>query len=40
MTTQEIGGKTHLFIEAGGFGPKNPPGWKPSLPRLPNPLIR
>jgi hypothetical protein len=28
MTTKEIDGKNHLFIESGGFGPKNPPGWK------------
>ena len=28
MVTKEIDGKNHLFIESGGFGPKNPPGWK------------
>jgi len=31
MVTQEVGGKRYLFIEAGGFGPKNPPGWKSAL---------
>lgn len=31
MVIKEIGGKSHLFIESGGFGPKNPPGWKSTL---------
>ena len=28
MVTKEIDGKPHLFIESGGFGLKNPAGWK------------
>lgn len=31
ITPQTIGGGDYLFIEAGGFSDKNPPGWKPPL---------
>ncbi len=31
MATKKIGGINYLFNESGGFGPKNPPGWKPNL---------
>jgi Family of unknown function (DUF6288) len=31
MQIQEIGGTEYLFIEAGGFGTRNKPGWKSSL---------
>jgi hypothetical protein len=31
ITPQSIGGIDYLFIEAGGFGPKNPAGWKSPL---------
>ena len=31
MTPQSIEGVDYLFIEAGGFGPGNPAGWKPQL---------
>jgi hypothetical protein len=27
MVTKDIGGTTYLFIEAGGFGGRNKPGW-------------
>ncbi len=29
MEIKSLGGADYLFIEAGGFGPKNPVGWKP-----------
>jgi len=31
ITPQTIGGTDFLFIEAGGFGPKNPAGWQSQL---------
>ena len=31
ITPQSIDGTDYLFIEAGGFGPKNPAGWQPQL---------
>ena len=31
ITPKTIGGTDHLFIEAGGFGPKNPAGWRTPL---------
>jgi hypothetical protein len=31
ITIKDIGGAEHLFIEAGGFGPKNPSGWQSQL---------
>jgi hypothetical protein len=27
MVTKDIGGTTYLFIEGGGFGGRNKPGW-------------
>jgi hypothetical protein len=31
ITVKDIGGTEHLFIESGGFGPKNPSGWQSPL---------
>ena len=31
ITPQSIDGSDYLFVEAGGFGPKNPAGWQPQL---------
>ena len=31
MTPRNVGGADYLFIEAGGFGTRNKPGWKPQL---------
>jgi hypothetical protein len=31
ISPESIGGTDYLFIEAGGFGPKNPAGWQPQL---------
>ena len=31
ITPQSIGGEDYLFIEAGGFGLKNPAGWQSPL---------
>ena len=31
MTPMHLGGADFLFIEAGGFGTRNKPGWKPQL---------
>jgi hypothetical protein len=31
MATKDIDGVDYLFVEAGGFGPKNPVGWKARL---------
>jgi hypothetical protein len=31
MTPVSLGGNDYLFVEAGGFGTRNKPGWKPKL---------
>ena len=31
MTPVNLGGNDYLFVEAGGFGTRNKPGWKPKL---------
>ena len=31
MTSVNLGGNDYLFVEAGGFGTRNKPGWKPQL---------
>ncbi len=31
MVPVNLGGKDYLFVEAGGFGTRKKPGWKPKL---------
>ena len=31
MTPVNLGGNDYLFVEAGGFGTRKKPGWKPKL---------